>query len=157
MTKSTREEVLVVLVASATRYFRSRGREVPEVGAAIPLVPGRASEVLLDFAARIEISGAHRGWAVLSLERALAESVARDLGAKAVDATICGDVTGEMANTIVGNARRELGANFVISVPVLISGQLAELPLGWGAEIRVVAFTWRDRRAFLLVCLGVEK
>lgn len=156
MKKPSRDQILALLIASATRYFRSQGGEAPIVGTPVPLLPGRASEALLDHAARIEVSGDQEGTIVFSLEQGLAETLAARLGERRPDRALCADMTGETANTIVGNARRELGADFCISVPTLISGQPGQLPLGRTAEARIVGFDWRGGRSYLVVCLGSD-
>lgn len=156
MKKARRDQVLSSLIASATRFFRGAGDEAPIVGSTSPLLPGRAGEVLLDLAARIDVSGDQHGVIVFSLETRLAEALARRLGAQPTPAA-CADITREAANTVVGNARRELGANFRISVPTLLEGRPDELPLGRVGEARVVGFDWRGGHAYLVVCLGLEQ
>jgi chemotaxis protein CheX len=63
------------------------------------------------------------------------------------------DLVGEVANTISGNARRDFGNEFVISVPSVLAGERAELPVVPGARSFVIPINWRSHSAKLVVTL----
>jgi chemotaxis protein CheX len=60
---------------------------------------------------------------------------------------------GEVANTISGNARRDYGKEFVISVPEVVSGASDEVELPSGTRPYVIPINWRSHAARLVVCL----
>jgi len=64
------------------------------------------------------------------------------------------DLVGEVANTISGNARRDFGNEFVISVPNVLTGERADPPpLVSGARSFVIPINWRSHSAKLVVSL----
>ena len=63
------------------------------------------------------------------------------------------DLVGEVANTISGNARRDFGRDFVISVPNVLAGEKPELPNVPGARSFVIPINWRSHSAKLIVSL----
>jgi len=63
------------------------------------------------------------------------------------------DLVGEVANTISGNARRDFGRDFVISVPSVLSGERPEVALPPGARSFVIPINWRSHSAKLVVSL----
>jgi chemotaxis protein CheX len=63
------------------------------------------------------------------------------------------DLVGEVANTISGNARRDFGRDFVISVPSVLSGERPEIPQKPGARSFVIPINWRSHSAKLIVSL----
>jgi len=62
------------------------------------------------------------------------------------------DLVGEVANTISGNARRDFGKNFVISVPVVIAHDLDKVTTPHPRSF-VIPINWRTHSAKLVVCL----
>jgi chemotaxis protein CheX len=62
------------------------------------------------------------------------------------------DLVGEVANTISGNARRDLGKGFVISVPSVVANT-AEGVVTPHARSFVIPINWRTHAAKLVVCL----
>ena len=63
------------------------------------------------------------------------------------------DLVGEVANTISGNARRDFGRDFVISVPSVLAGERPEIPQKPGARSFVIPINWRSHSAKLIVSL----
>jgi chemotaxis protein CheX len=63
------------------------------------------------------------------------------------------DLVGEVANTISGNARRDFGRDFVISVPSVLSGERPEIPQKPGSRSFVIPINWRSHSAKLIVSL----
>jgi len=62
------------------------------------------------------------------------------------------DLVGEVANTISGNARRDFGKNFVISVPIVIAHDLEKVTTPYQRSF-VIPINWRTHSAKLVVCL----
>jgi chemotaxis protein CheX len=62
------------------------------------------------------------------------------------------DLVGEVANTISGNARRDFGKNFVISVPTVIAHDPDKVSAPH-ARSYVIPINWRTHSAKLVVCL----
>jgi chemotaxis protein CheX len=64
------------------------------------------------------------------------------------------DLVGEVANTISGNARRDFGREFVISVPCVLTGEKRpELPVKPGMRSFIIPINWRSHSAKLVVSL----
>jgi len=63
------------------------------------------------------------------------------------------DLVGEVANTISGNARKDFGRDFVISVPSVLSGEKPEIPNAKGTRSFVIPINWRSHSAKLIVAL----
>jgi len=63
------------------------------------------------------------------------------------------DLVGEVANTISGNARRDFGRDFVISVPSVLSGEKPELAHKPGQRAFIIPINWRSHSAKLVVSL----
>gem|GEM_PF-881613 len=62
------------------------------------------------------------------------------------------DLVGEVANTISGNARRDFGKSFVISVPVVIAHDSDKVTTPHPRSF-VIPINWRTHSAKLVVCL----
>ena len=63
------------------------------------------------------------------------------------------DLVGEVANTISGNARRDFGRDFVISVPSVLAGEKPDIPAGPNVRSFVIPINWRSHSAKLVVAL----
>jgi chemotaxis protein CheX len=63
------------------------------------------------------------------------------------------DLVGEVANTLAGNARRDFGQQFQISVPEVVSGREGRLDYPAAGRPIVIPIEWRNYHARLIVCL----
>ena len=63
------------------------------------------------------------------------------------------DLVGEVANTISGNARRDFGRDFVISVPSVLSGEKPTFKQKPGQRSFIIPINWRSHSAKLVVSL----
>lgn len=63
------------------------------------------------------------------------------------------DLVGEVANTIAGNARREYGPEFDISVPLVIKGVPDKIYLPRDARSFVIPIAWKTHGANIVICL----
>ena len=63
------------------------------------------------------------------------------------------DLIGEVANTISGNARRDFGKEFVISVPTVVETEGGKFKPPVAARPFIIPLNWRSHSAKLIVCL----
>jgi chemotaxis protein CheX len=63
------------------------------------------------------------------------------------------DLVGEVANTISGNARRDFGKDFMISVPQVVTGDPERVSIPDNTRSFVIPINWRSHAAQLVVCL----
>ncbi len=147
-----KDEDIQVFIASARRYFHS-------VDATSPLVvdpPFIRPQVgpFLGYTGIITISGKARGVVCFTADRDLLRLILAKLHDEGEgDEAAIRDLVGEIANTLSGNAREEFGKDFLITVPVVITGDTAAFPFPRSSRSYAVPLTWRDHRAYLLVTL----
>lgn len=146
------EDILKVFARSTTRYFE----EVADGGAALgtPYLRDPEESVALDYSAIIGISGAYRGGVYYTAPRAKLEALLPKLGEKEPDEKLCADLVGEIANSISGNAREQLGAGFMISPPFVLEGRPAEVRTPAGSPCYVLPVTWDGHASRVLVTLS---
>ena len=80
----------------------------------------------------INISGEYNGTCYFSTPKTLLQRLISSLSIN-VDIEseiILTDITGEIANTLSGNARAELEENFIISIPKVFKGKAALAAIG---------------------------
>jgi len=63
------------------------------------------------------------------------------------------DLIGEVANTIAGNARRQVGSEFRISPPTISQGKISQEFLHTSSRSFVMPLRWRNVTAQLIVYL----
>lgn len=63
------------------------------------------------------------------------------------------DMVGEVANVISGNARKDLGPDFMISVPIVIRGEPDEIVFPPDIRSYVIPIFWNSYRAAIVVSL----
>ena len=144
-----KESDMQVFIRGASRYFDQLSTKA-EVGT--PYLKDR-EPVMLDFSATIGISGPRRGCVYYTAPRAMAQSVAADLGEPDSSDALCADLVGEIANIISGNACEELGASFMISVPVVLVGRPDEIRFPEGVPTFLIPIYWRNHKSLLVICL----
>ncbi len=144
------ENDIQIFLNGAMNYFRG----VSQTEAHLDTPYLRTTEdVLLDYTGAITISGQERGCVMFTAGRAMLQDLIHGLGDGDVSHDSCRDMVGEVANTISGNARREFGSDFFISVPLIFDatsngGQLAE-----GSRTFVIPIHWNQHKSHLLVSL----
>ncbi|MES2572434.1 MAG: chemotaxis protein CheX [Verrucomicrobiota bacterium] len=148
-----KEESLQIFVRGATDYFHM----VTGVAAAVqtPYLQ-RDHTDLLDYSAVIGISGHHKGCVYFTAQEPLLAQVMGAVGETAVNDGLLFDMVGEIANTISGNARRELGGTFMISAPVLLEERPRRLSLPADLPSFIIPITWQDHRSNLVISLAAE-
>jgi len=145
-----RQETLPVFVQSIMHYFK----HITGVPAQTetPYLQEETSE-LGDFTAIIGVSGDLQGCVYYTAPREMLDKI---LGFVAefepTDELRC-DMAGEVANTLSGNARRQLGAGFMISVPMVIQGRPERLVTYKGNPCFIIPILWQTLRSHLMISL----
>lgn len=145
------EDILKVFAQSTARYFET----VASGGAVLgtPYLREDDEDVALDFSAVIGISGGYRGSVYYTAPREKLAALLPLLGEGDIDDHLCADLVGEITNTISGNARERLGANFMISTPFILEGRPDDVRAARNANCYVLPVTWNQHCSRVLVTL----
>jgi chemotaxis protein CheX len=100
----------------------------------------------------ISITGARRGVVYFTAPRGMLTVLLMRMQETDTSDENIKDLVGEVANTISGNARRDFGKNFVISVPTIIAHDLEKVTTPHSRSF-VIPINWRTHSAKLVVCL----
>lgn len=145
------EQNLNVFIDSTVNYFNHTNTVPAKVGS--PFLVKSAEEIRGDYTGIIAISGAYNGVCYFIAPTALLRHLMMSLGEYDVSEHMLLDTVGEVANTLSGNARRELGNNFIISVPKVIKG-IPQEDVEQESRMYAIPISWKSYRATLGVNLA---
>lgn len=146
------EKLLQVFIDGVRYYFEHQTEEPAQVGT--PYLGEVGQTVAYDYTGIIGVSGSRKGCVYYSAPRLLLRYLLLSMGEKDADGANLADLAGEIANTISGNARREFGSDFMISVPVVVSGETPQIQMGSrGRPFYVIPVTWHQYPSALVVSL----
>ena len=147
------EENLKSFIHGTERYFQT----VTATPAAVstPYVMEKDDRVVYDFSAVIGVSGQQRGCVYYSAPREMVRELVGHLGETMMNDEIFADYVGEIANTISGNAREQLGPGFMISVPVVFTTGADGGGVRFPQDIAtiVIPLEWKNYRSSLILAL----
>lgn len=146
------EQNIQVFIDGVKNYFLQQTGVAAEVGT--PYLSDAQARVAYEYTGIIGISGNSRGCVYYTAPGALLRDVLLRIGESDVTPANQSDLAGEIANTIAGNARREFGKDFMISVPVVVSGGAERISLPPDLRAMVVPILWRKHAAALVVALA---
>ncbi|MBD3225268.1 MAG: chemotaxis protein CheX [Caldithrix sp.] len=145
------ETDLHFFIDSTNNYFKEITGVKAETG--IPYIKGK-DPIVLEYTGIIGISGKRKGSVYITADSdMLGELSTIILGSKTQDPEMHKDLIGEIANTISGNVREAYGADFLISVPVVVKGFAEDIKLPEDIQSFVIPLNWQNYKAFLVVCL----
>lgn len=116
----TDEHELKVFIEGALHYFDQVSSESAEVKTPYILNNDMVAD---DYTGIIDITGIRNGAIYYTAPKAMLHHILLALGENKGSDDLYNDLVGEIANTISGNARRELGSDFIISVPDILKGR----------------------------------
>lgn len=145
------DESLAVFVDGAANYFGTFSKTPAAIGA--PFLTQDINQHLEDFTGIIGISGNRKGSVFFSAPRELLIQLITAIGVLTTQDEKLMDLVGEVSNTISGNARREFGEEFMLSVPVVIQGKSENVKVTNVAEIYVIPISWKNYKANLIINL----
>ncbi len=123
------ERRVQVFLQNISHYLKQTTDRELSVGT--PYLSDNRSPEAYDFTGIINISGSQRGCVYFTAPQAMLKHMLLALGESDLGSRNLRDLVGEVANTLSGNARREFGERFMISVPQVVGGRpdLKLLPL----------------------------
>jgi len=142
---------LATFVEGTTRYFETIGHQPASVGS--PYLVDNGKPTVHEFTGMINIAGKRRGVVYFTASRSMLTVLLMRMGETELTEENMADLVGEVANTISGNARRDYGTDFMISVPQVTTGHADQVVLPDGARSIVIPINWRSHAAHLVVCL----
>lgn len=145
------QETVEVFIDSLNHFYRQIG--IDEVKIGVPFLADSAQSIVSDFTGIIGISGKKRGCVYYTCPKALLSYILLAMGEKDHSATHLCDVAGEIANTIAGNARKQFGSDFMISVPVVVQGEPERLHLPENIRCIVIPTRWKYYQSVVVVAL----
>lgn len=149
-----KEERIQVFIDGVNRYFNEVNQLDVEIGT--PYLVANNNPKSHDYTGIIGISGSkYRGCVYFTAPRVLLNSLLLMMQEEGSEDNIQ-DLIGEIANTISGNARSEYGAEFMISVPIVIRGVPDEIYLPRNARSYVIPIKYKQYSAAIVVCLHNE-
>ena len=148
------KKTLDTFTASIINYFHNNYNIDVEIGS--PYLISDLNELRGDFTGVIQISGKYSGSCYFSTPKDLLKHLITSLEINGIDIeneeVLC-DITGEIANTLSGNARSVLGENFIISIPTVYRGKssLEAITSDEKTDERTYAIpvNWQSQKAFL--------
>ena len=145
------EADLQVFIDGTKHYFDQSSTEPVSVGT--PYLSNDVSEVINEFTGIIGVSGRRKGSVFFSAPETMLKALLRSLGETEDGESFYCDLVGEVANTISGNARKAFGAEFMISVPIVVVGSAQRISNPEHLRSFVIPMRWNDIDAFLVICL----
>lgn len=145
------EKRFQVFIDSVNRYFNEVNKINVEVGT--PYLVENNVPTAHDYTGIIGISGPYRGSVYFTAPRVLLKNLLLSLQEPNDSEENIMDLIGEIANTIAGNARTEYGAEFMISVPLVVKGAPSQIHLPKIARSFVIPITWKNYTAAIVISL----
>jgi chemotaxis protein CheX len=146
------EETLQIFIDGVVRYFEHTTDK--EVGIGTPYLASNKKPVCMGYTGVIGISGPIKGCIYFTAPSVLLKHLLLSIGETETGSEYMLDLVGEVANTLSGNARRELGKDFVISVPLVVEGSPTAMQLPKDLRSYVVPITWKSYTAAVVICLS---
>lgn len=142
-----------LFINSVNNYFKHLTEIDSDVK--VPYLKESDGLLLKDFTGMIAISGSRKGFVYISADRDMfADLIGLFIGFDDPSEEDILDMAGEISNVVAGNVRANLGANFMISVPVVFKGMPTDLAIPDDLSVYVIPIKWNGHEAF--VVLGLE-
>jgi chemotaxis protein CheX len=142
---------LETFVEGTTHYFQTAANQAASVGS--PYLVNEGVPNIQEYTGVITIAGKRKGVVYFTASRPMLTVLLMRLGETDMTHENMCDLVGEVANQISGNARRDFGNQFLISVPRVVSGSQGEHVTPPNTRSFVIPINWRSHSAQLVVCL----
>lgn len=142
---------LETFVQGTTHYFETTANQPASVGS--PYLVQEGKPAVHEFTGIISVAGKRRGIVYFTASRPMLTVMLMRMGETELTHENMCDLVGEVANTISGNARRDFGKDFMISVPQVVTGRSEDVPTPDNTRAFVIPINWRSHSAQLVVAL----
>ncbi|MCE9499170.1 MAG: chemotaxis protein CheX [Leptospira sp.] len=143
-------EELKAFIHGTMNYFGQIDGTEATVG--IPY-PQSSDFLMLDYVGAIGISGGRKGCIYVTATTPMLNDLIKAMGQEA-DEAFRVDVIGEIANNISGSAQSSFVQDFMISIPMVITGKDLNVHLPLKLPVFIIPFQWKNHKAYLAV--GIE-
>ncbi|MDH4198978.1 MAG: chemotaxis protein CheX [Spirochaetia bacterium] len=143
-----KQEELKIFIQGVMHYFSQFDGAEPTVG--VPF-PQHDNFVFLDYTGVIGISGDRKGCIYVTASLGMLDDLIKDMHLGTASETLRLDAIGEVANNISGNAEHFFGHNFLISVPMVITGPNHNIHLPLKIPVFTIPFEWKSHKSYLVV------
>src|SRR5690242_10236841 len=144
------EQELKTFVDGTTNFFEVAAQQPATIGSPY-LMEG--SPAVHEYTGVINITGKREGIVYFTAPKAMLTVLLMKMQESDFSHETMRDLVGEVANTISGNARKDFGRDFVISVPSVLAGEKPDVPSGPNVRSFVIPINWRSHSAKLVVAL----
>lgn len=142
------EKKIQVFLDGVTHYFKQLNLEAT---ISTPYIVENHPDTL-EYTGIIGVSGERKGAVYFSSTKSLLLKLLTMMGEPDCSDENLIDLVGEIANTIAGNARKEFGKDFDISIPVMIKGT-SDIYLPPVERSFVIPIDCLGMKAILVVCI----
>jgi chemotaxis protein CheX len=147
----TLEAEVAVFVDGVLRYFGTTVQQAAQCGTP-HLALGERPEIS-DYTGVVQITGKRVGLVAFTAPKSMLSVMLMRMQETDINHENLCDLVGEITNTLSGNARRDFGQQFQISVPSVIAGRDGKLDYPQASRPIVIPIEWRNYHARLIVCL----
>jgi chemotaxis protein CheX len=141
-----------VFVAGVLHYFGTTVQQVAQCGTPHLALSERPETG--DYTGVIQVSGKRSGLVAFTAPKSMLSVMLMRMQETDMSHENLCDLVGEIANTLSGNARRDFGHQFQISVPAVLTGRGGQLDYPQETHAMVIPIAWRNYNARLIVCLN---
>ena len=145
------ESEVAVFVDGVLNYFGTTVQQDAQCGTP-HLALGERPEVS-DYTGVIQVSGKRTGMVAFTAPKSMLSVMLMRMQETDMGHDNLCDLVGEIANTLSGNARRDFGHLFQISVPEVVAGRGSKIAYPEQGRPIVIPIEWRNYHARLIVCL----
>jgi chemotaxis protein CheX len=145
------EQEIRTFVFGTTQYFEVAAQQPAALGS--PYLVTQGVPEFHEYTGVISITGRREGIVYFTAPRGMLTVMLMKMNESNVSHENLCDLVGEVANTISGNARRDFGNDFTISVPNVVVGNGQDIQPPPDCRPMVIPINWRSHSAKLIVCL----
>ncbi|MGH1539730.1 MAG: chemotaxis protein CheX [Arenicella sp.] len=145
------DKEIQVFIDGTKHYFSTISDDAVVVGT--PYLVDPKETPARDFTGIIGVSGARKGCVYFSAPKTMLRYLLSSIGETQISDELIHDIVGEVANTLSGNARDKFGAQFMISVPIVVQSLPDSIQLPTHLQAFVIPIEWQTLQAYLVVCL----
>jgi chemotaxis protein CheX len=147
----TLETEVGVFVGGVLHYFGTTVQQAAQCGTP-HLALGERPEIS-DYTGVVQITGKRVGLVAFTAPKSMLSVMLMRMQETDMSHENLCDLVGEITNTLSGNARRDFGQQFQISVPSVIAGRDGKLDYPQASRPIIIPIEWRNYHARLIVCL----